>query len=618
MALLASVCLCLGAAGAGAAGPSGRAAPSPTLAGSAPGPATLLTAAQRTIGAGDPAYRVRRRGPLAVARGGGLTTTFGPSGPAIAAPGGTLSLRLARVGRAGSAAAPPPASPRIDGNVVRYRRGALVEWYRTGPLGLEQGFTVRAAWPGTGPLTLALSVAGSLRARVADGGVAFVSRSGAVRLRYGALRVTDAAGDRFPRPSGSGAAGCWCRCETAGRATRSGSTRSSRRGRSWPAGGGAPGRARLERRASADGRTALIGAPNDDSPAFDSAAGVLSQGAGAVWVFTRSGSSWRQQGRKLVGNGERGPAQFGDSVALSNDGDTALVGAPADDGGRGAAWVFTRRGFVWGRQGRKLVAAGTGGAGGLGVGVALSGAGNLALVGAGSADGGVGAVWTFARSGAAWRRVGGPLTGVGEVGAGRFGDRVALSDAGTVAVVAAPADDNRAGAVWIFARSGPSWSPRGPKLVGAGESEAGLFGAGVALSADGRTALVGAPLDAGGAGAAWVFARSGDRWAPQGGKLAGGGEFEAGQFGGSVALSAAGGAALVGGSTDAGGVGAAWAFARSGESWTAVGGKLTPRDAAGAPVDFGTSVALSADGRTALVGGLADHDYVGAAWAFRR
>ena len=68
---------------------------------------------------------------------------------------------------------------------------------------------------------------------------------------------------------------------------------------------------------SADGNTALIGGPSDNG------------GVGAAWVFTRSGSTWTQQGAKLVGTGAVGHAGQGWSVALSADGNTALVGGPS-------------------------------------------------------------------------------------------------------------------------------------------------------------------------------------------------------------------------------------------------------------------------------------------------
>jgi hypothetical protein len=61
------------------------------------------------------------------------------------------------------------------------------------------------------------------------------------------------------------------------------------------------------------------------------------------------------------------------------------------------------------------------------------------------------------------------------------------------------------GAAWVFTRSGGVWTQQGDKLVGAAAVGAAGQGLAVALSADGRTALVGGPRDDSGDGAAWVF-----------------------------------------------------------------------------------------------------------------
>ena len=121
---------------------------------------------------------------------------------------------------------------------------------------------------------------------------------------------------------------------------------------------------------SADGNTALVGGKSADD--------------GAVWVWTRSGGVWTQQGPKLVGQGvaEEGPAYLGMAVALSADGNTALVGGSGDDNEAGAAWIFTRTRGVWNQQGSKLVGTGafkksSQGFGGMqGASVALSADGN--------------------------------------------------------------------------------------------------------------------------------------------------------------------------------------------------------------------------------------------------
>ena len=71
---------------------------------------------------------------------------------------------------------------------------------------------------------------------------------------------------------------------------------------------------------SGDGSTALVGGPTD------------AENSGAAWVFTRSGSSFAQPGTKLTGVLEGGEGHFGASVALSSDGNDALVGAPREVG----------------------------------------------------------------------------------------------------------------------------------------------------------------------------------------------------------------------------------------------------------------------------------------------
>ncbi len=352
---------------------------------------------------------------------------------------------------------------------------------------------------------------------------------------------------------------------------------------------------------SADGDTALIGGPRDGGE------------VGAAWVFIRSGSTWTQL-VKLTGAGESGAGCFGRSVALSADGDTALVGAPRDNAGLGAVWVFARSGATWVQQ-AELTGSGESGKGWFGRSVALSADGDTALVGGYVDHSDVGAAWVFRRSGSTWTQQGAKLTGAEEDGAGEFGWNVALSGDGETALVGGRDDGGGVGAAWVFTRSGATWTQQGSKLTGGEEAGAGELGDGVALSSDGETALVGGREDSGGVGAAWVFARSGATWTQQGPKLTGGEEAGGGYFGDTVALSGEGDTALVGGHEDGGGVGAAWVFTRAGSTWTQQGSKLTGGEERGAG-EFGWSVALSSEGATALIGGIGDSGRAGAAWAF--
>ena len=389
---------------------------------------------------------------------------------------------------------------------------------------------------------------------------------------------------------------------------------------------------------SADGNTALVGG------AFDN--GGADVGVGAAWVFTRDSSGqWSQQGPKLVGSDATGAAGQGTSVALSSDGNTALVGGASDSGGDGAVWVFTRDGNgTWSQQGSKLSGAGAIGPAAQGSAVALSGDGNTALVGAvgdnpdqnGAGDG---AVWVFTRDGnGTWSQQGSKLVGSGAVGKAGQGAAVSLSADGNTAIVGAWSDNSSGGeldvgtgAVWVFTRrAGGNWDQQGSKLVGSGAVGAAAQGASVALSADGATALVGGWGDnssqgslGAGVGAAWVFTRdSSGNWSQQGSKLTGSDAAGSAQQGSSVALAADGATALVGGPGDNKGAGAVWIFMRdTSGNWTQHGNKLIGSGAAG-PANQGSAAALSADGNTAVVGGIGDNPSgflgAGAVWVFTR
>jgi hypothetical protein len=113
--------------------------------------------------------------------------------------------------------------------------------------------------------------------------------------------------------------------------------------------------------------------------------------AGAAWVFTRNGTVWTQQGDKLVGTG----ARQGTSVTLSADGDTAIVGGFADEAGAGAASVFTRSDGHW-TSDKKL--NGIDAVGQTAPSVALSANGSIVMVGGPNDNGGIGAAWVFTRT----------------------------------------------------------------------------------------------------------------------------------------------------------------------------------------------------------------------------
>jgi hypothetical protein len=313
---------------------------------------------------------------------------------------------------------------------------------------------------------------------------------------------------------------------------------------------------------SADGSTALIGAPRDGS-----------SWQGAAFVFTHTASGWVQQGEKLPGGGT--------SVALSGDGNTALVGAGY------AVWIYTRTGSTWSLQ-QKLQPGPTGS--GFGEAVALSEDGNTALIGAPGEAEFEGAAYVYTRTGGAWTQQGEKLTASGKHRHGYFGQTLALSADGDTALVTGAA------VAWPFVRSGETWSQGEPLVPSEGGTQAMVPS--VSLSGDGTTALLGSPYEGRGVGAAWAFVRSGAGWSQQGGPLSANGEYGRELFAASLALSADGNTALIG--APEGFAGSVWVFTRSAGAWTKqsrlVGTGESPL------AELGSSVALSADGTAALIG----------------
>jgi len=572
-----------------------------------------------SLGAADPAYRISadHGGFSAVSPAQRLGLRFDRAGVLLSAGTARLALGLRAIGYGGSSPkALGEVAPLMNANRVVYPHPWVSEWYTNGPLGLEQGFTVSAApaGPRTGPLTLAISLAGNLRARLSGNRRSLaLTRADRDVLRYVGLTATDAGGHVLRSWLQLGARAILLRVDSTGARYPLRIDPFIQQGEKLEAEGEVgEGEFGYSVALSGNGDTALVGGRFDD------------ERAGAAWVFTRSGSTWTEQGEKLTPTGESPIGLFGASVALSADGDTALIGAPGDAEERGAAWVFTRSGETWIQQGRSLAGGEEeNGTGYFGASVALSAEGDIAVVGGDRDDDGVGAAWVFRRADESWtggEKLTAELMTEGEesegVASGGFGSSVALSASGDTVLIGGP-ESGEVGAAWVFTRSSEEWIQQGEALVSLEEGAAvGGFGSSVALSAEGDTALVGGP-ESGGTGAAWVFARSGETWTQQGGKLTGGEEVgSGGLFGASVALSLDGHTALIGAPGAAEARGAVWVFARSGEHWAQQGGALTGGEEEIGSGEFGSSVALSSEGDTALIGGPGENGAMGAAWVF--
>lgn len=133
---------------------------------------------------------------------------------------------------------------------------------------------------------------------------------------------------------------------------------------------------------SSDGNTAIVGA-------------YLAAPDGASYVFIRSGSVWSEQAIIVSSDTGSGGDWFGYSVSVSADGNTAIIGAPRESTiatDSGAAYIFTRSGSTWTEQ-AKIQASDIEASDRFGYTVSISGDGNTAIVGAiyedtGAADAG--------------------------------------------------------------------------------------------------------------------------------------------------------------------------------------------------------------------------------------
>ena len=357
---------------------------------------------------------------------------------------------------------------------------------------------------------------------------------------------------------------------------------------------------------SSDGTTALIGAPGADS------------GLGAAYVFhVSSQTAWVSSSVPTAtlkkGSGSTVDS-FGSSVSLSSDGMTALIGADGVNSAAGAAYVFEASAEdAWATSSVPTATLTNSGSAGdeLGSSVALSSDGTTALIGADGVNNGTGAAYVFQASAEdAWATTPTPtatLTSGSGSGGDAFGDSVALSEDGMAALIGADGVNNGTGAAYVFTASAEdAWASSAElnaTLTNSSGSAGDNLGYSVALSSDGKIALIGA-LDVGAMSTAYVFEASaesswGSLTSPNA-TLTDGSSGIGEQLDSSVALSSDGTAALIGAPAADAGAGAADVFYASPESsWATSSAPAATLTSPSTPPssDFGYSVAISSDGR---------------------
>jgi hypothetical protein len=239
---------------------------------------------------------------------------------------------------------------------------------------------------------------------------------------------------------------------------------------------------------SGDGNTIVIGVPRSN------ANGNVNSGAAYVLVY--SGTEWVQQAELRISD-MFAFAYFAKSLAISYDGNTIFIGAPRYPRiDAGTVFIYTRSGSTWTLE-TTLSRTGEGSQFyyKFAQSLAVSDDGNTVIVG-GWNDGGsatpVNLVQIFSKFEGSWSP-GTPLVSTSVSNTDRFGFSVALSGDGTVAVVGAPYTNiegyYRVGAAYIFTIVDGFWQET--RVIPFDRVGYTYLGYSVAISSDASIVLIG-------------------------------------------------------------------------------------------------------------------------------
>ena len=328
---------------------------------------------------------------------------------------------------------------------------------------------------------------------------------------------------------------------------------------------------------------------NDDGTHMVVGAAGTNQNTGTVIVYSYDGTSWDTGSQLFSALGPN--SYFGYSVDITDDGTTILAGTPAANGGVGYASVYEYDGANW--NDTPLLSSYADFT--YGWSVAINGAGDTAVIGAPRAFGLVGYACAFKKVGGVW----GPEIPLGSTATSPvafFGYSVSVSADGNTAVVGAP--NARYAAVYTF--NGFYWDPA--VVLSTSLPASVNFGWSVYMAPTGDTVIVGAPNNE----YAAVYRYSGGSWGSPVQLVS-----EAGtgaQFGSAVTLTNNGDTAIVGASI----AGYAAAYTYSGGVWSSA--NVIQNQTGAADSRFGSALSASHDGTRVAIGAYAVNNgngYVG-------
>jgi hypothetical protein len=582
----------------------------------------------RTLGGVDDRFHAVRRGGVAIlaAKPAGVHARFSRRSAVVRASGVSWSLGLRALGRGEHVVPVRRPRPIAHANRVRFDYGRVQEWYVSGPLGVEQGFTLRAppSRQGThGAVTLDLGrLPAGVLGRIRSGGRSLVLERGRRALvRYSGLSAQDARGRTLP-----------AHIELSGRRlslrVNDGEAIYPVRVDPFVAAGtltASDGAAHdnLGQSVAVSGDTIAVGAPsatvNDHSV------------AGAVYVFVKQGASWASpQMAKLTASDGANFDSLGSSVAIS--GDTIAAGAPNGfQSVSGSVYVFVKPQGGWANGSETAKLTPSDGSGFDKFGWAVATDGNFVAAGMPGRQTNTGGVYVFTKPAGGWSsgHETAKLTASDGAAGDNLGNSVGVAD-GTIvggAPFATVSGHAAQGAAYAFERSGATWttSTQTAKLTASDGVAQDDLGYSVATTGDTIAAGARFATSSGhtGQGAIYVYVRPLGGWAngTQTARLTSSDGGSNDNLGWSTAMS---GDTIAAGAPSAAvsghaGQGAVYVFAKPQAGWAdgSEAAKLTAGDGAGGD-QFGYSAGLSGD---AVTGGApfadtAGHSDQGAAYAF--
>jgi trimeric autotransporter adhesin len=319
-------------------------------------PADAQSSISAALGRDLASYSVRTRGAVLEAENARqkLTADFTSTGVAFHTSNATWKLALRGYGRGGNVQPVSEAAPQMSRNRVEYGRGPVTEWYVNGPLGVEQGFTVKerpsvadGTRAGMKALTLTLALSGDLTASVDRNGTGLTLTGdvGQPELRYGGLSASDASGKELRT---------WMEIQD-GQLLLKVEDADAR----YPI--MVDPFVQLAKFIASDGANLDFLGASVAISGNTVAVGMASTSiAGAVYIFEKPSSGWSNmtQTAKLTASDGADNDYLGYSVAIS--GTTVVAGAPNANGYAGAAYVFVQPVSGWANmtETAKLTAAG--------------------------------------------------------------------------------------------------------------------------------------------------------------------------------------------------------------------------------------------------------------------